>query len=354
MPDAVLTDLRERLGKTRYTTPAPSYAGVPPERLRSIVEYWRDDFDWRNQEERLNSYPQFLADVGGTPVHFVHVRSATPGALPIILTHGWPYSFVEMLPLVDELRDFDVVVPSLPGYGYSELPREGQVIPTAVAETWHELMTSVLGYERFLTYGEDVGAGVSDWLAALHPESVIGIHASHAAFTPEERREGQSPAEAAFFVWLADTWKDASAYAAMQGTRPDTLGAALADSPAGLATWIIEKLEEWSDGDEAFTLDQLLTTVTLYWVTNTIGSSFRAYFDHGQEPPLPVITVPAGVSVQRHESEYPREMAERNYADLRFFTKLERGGHFAAAEAPVALAADIRALVATLPDSGRR
>lgn len=345
---AELDDLRDRLARTRYTTPAPRYAGVAPQRLRGIVEYWRDRFDWRAQEARLNAYPQFIAEVGGQDVHFVHRRSSVPGAPAIVLTHGWPYTFAEMLPLADELAEFDVVVPSLPGYAWSALPAEASVVGPTVAETWNELMTSVLGYERFLTYGEDVGGGVSDWLAALHPESVAGIHAAHPAFTPAERQEGQSAAEAAFFEWVTAKWKRASAYSAAQSTRPDTLAAGLSDSPAGLAAWIVEKLEEWSDGDDVFTLDQMLTTVSLYWHTNSIGSSFRSYFDHPAEPSLPVIAVPAGVTVQRHESEYPREMAERNYADLRFFSKLDRGGHFTASEAPAALAADIRAFVGML------
>jgi pimeloyl-ACP methyl ester carboxylesterase len=267
-----------------------------------------------------------------------------------VLTHGWPYTFAEMLPLLDELPEFDVIVPSLPGYGWSSLPSEGIVAGATVAETWHELMTSVLGYERFFTYGEDIGAGVSDWLAALHPESIRGIYAPHPAFTPANRRDGQTEVEAAFSVWLAEQWKGGEGYSDMQSNRPDTLAAGLSDSPAGLAAWIIEKFDEWSDGDHVFDLDRLLTTVMIYWVTNTIGPSFRPYFDHRSAPSLPVVTVPAAVIVQRHESEYPREMAQRNYSDLRFFSKLERGGHFTASEAPQAIAADIRAFVATLAE----
>ena len=347
--DDELTDLRSRLLLTRYATAeAPGESGIGPDRLREIVRYWLHDFDWREQERRLNAFPQYTADIGGQTVHFVHIRSAQPAARAIVLTHGWPYSFAEMLPLAERLTEFDVIIPSLPGYVFSSLPSTGPVIKSSIGETWHELLTSVLGYDTYLTYGEDVGAGVSDWLAASHPGSVAGIHSTHAAFTPESRRGGESAAETHFFDWFAAKWKRAAGYSAIQATRPDTLAAALSDSPAGLAAWIIEKLEAWSD--RSVGLDGHLTTVMLYWMSNSIGTSFRTYYDRDNLPDLPVIAVPAGVSVQVGESEYPREMAERNYSDLRFFSKLPRGGHFTAAEVPDLLAADIRRFVATLEE----
>ncbi|HEX4057163.1 MAG TPA: epoxide hydrolase [Galbitalea sp.] len=352
--DTELDDLRARLERTRYATSAPGdpwVAGVPPEYLRELVDYWREGYDWRYQEARLNAYPQFVTEIAGAMVHFVHLRSDNPDAIPIILGHGWPYTFVEMLPLADELGDFSVVVPSLPGYGFSGVPAAGAVTGESIAQTWHALMAQ-LGYDRYLTYGEDIGAGASDWLAALHPESVRGIHASHAGFPPRERRDDLSPVETDFFEWLRDVWSGGEAYSEMQATRPDTLAASLSDSPAGLAAWIVEKFREWSDTrgelESSFSKDQLLTTVMIYWITNSIATSFRPYYDHHRATPLPLITVPAGVTVQQHEKRYPRELADRTYADVRFFHLLERGGHFTAAEAPDLVAADIRSFVATL------
>ncbi|MDQ1572060.1 MAG: hypothetical protein QOF79_2734 [Actinomycetota bacterium] len=352
--DEVLDDLRLRLARTRYTTAAPgepNAAGISPRYLKELVAYWLDGFDWRAREAYLNEHPQFTVELEGAVVHFVHQRSTNPDARPILITHGWPYSFAEMLPLADELRDFHVVVPSLPGYGWSDLPTAGPVVPNRTAETWNSLMAE-LGYDRFLTYGEDIGGGVSDWLAALHPESVAGIYAPHAAFPPAERRNDLLPVESEFFEWLDAVWKGGEAYSQQQATRPDTLAAGLADSPAGLAAWIIEKFGEWSDGDgtaeSRFTKDQLLTTVMIYWVTNTIGSSFRPYYDDVHKPPLPLIHVPAGVTVQQHERKYPREVAERTYTDLRYFSRLPSGGHFTAAEEPALVAAGLREFVATL------
>ena len=348
--DETLNDLTARLRNTRFpSTETPGDAGISPDRLREIVDHWLHRYDWREHEARLNRYPQFTVDIKGATVHFVHIRSSRPDARAIVLSHGWPYSFAEMLQLADQLTEFDVVIPSLPGYVFSSLPASGPVTKPRIAETWHELMTAVLGYDSYLTYGEDVGAGVSDWLAAAYPEAVEGIFATHAAFTPDSRRVGESSAETEFFEWFSAKWKRAFGYSAIQATRPDTLAASLNDSPAGLAAWMIEKLEEWSD-DGSLTLDGQLTTVKLYWISGCIGSSFRAYYDSTPLPELPVISVPAAVSVQVGEGKYPREMAERNYADLRDFSYLERGGHFTAAEAPDLVVRDIRRLVATLEE----
>jgi pimeloyl-ACP methyl ester carboxylesterase len=353
---ADLAELHDRLRATRYATAAPGAAwtaGVPPEYLAELVNYWLDDYDWPAQEKRLNGYPQFLAEVSGQTVHFVHRRSENAAATPIILSHGWPYTFVEMLPLLDALSDFHVVVPSLPGYGWSALPADGPVPGPSMAEPLHQLMLE-LGYERYLTYGEDVGSGVSDWLAVLHPEAVIGIHAPHPAFPPASRRIDLTPVETEFFEWLEGVWARGSGYSDMQSTRPDTLAAGLSDSPAGLAAWIVEKFREWSDcaGDveRSFSKDQLLTTVMIYWITNTIGTSFRAYYDAESDPPLPLVTVPAAAVAQTHESRYPRELAERTYTDLRSFQVLPRGGHFTAAEAPDLIASDIRAFARSLAE----
>lgn len=360
----VLAGLRERLARTRYVDPtpggAPWEAGMDPAYLRELVGYWKNGFDWRHREEWLNSFPQFLATIDGQAVHFVHVRGrgvpGGPAPLPLIVSHGWPYSFADMLGLVPLLTDpaahggsaadaFDVVIPSLPGYGFSDASSSPS-IPETLAETMHTLMTERLGYTRYGTYGEDVGGHVSDWLAARHPDSVIGIHASHPAYPPATRRNDLTPAEAAFTAWLAKRWEGESAYSEMQSTKPDTVAAALIDSPAGLAAWIVEKFRGWSDSngdvETRFSKDELLTTVMLYWVTGSIGTSFRPYHDRRHETELPMITVPAGITIGLADQGMPREFAERSYRDICFWNEIPRGGHFVAAEEPALVAADLR------------
>lgn len=363
---SALDDLWERTRRARFPihrTPGPRWsAGTDPDYLAELLTYWLDRFDWRACESHLNSHPQFVVDIDGHTIHFVHLRGVREATgrtepLPLIVTHGWPYSFVEMLPLASRLADptghgadpgdvFDVVVPSLPGYLYSALPTDDRVTGPNVASLWARLMTDVLGYRRFGTYGEDVGAAVSDWLAAAHPDAVIGIHATHAAYPPKDRRKDLSEAEVNFLAWLDDHWEGGTAYSAIQSTRPDTLAAALSDSPSGLAAWMVEKFRAWSDCDgdveRRFTKDELLTTITLYWLTNTIGSTFRSYRDAKNEPPLPTISVPAGISVSLADRNMPREFSERTYKDIRFWNELPRGAHFTAKEEPDLVAADIR------------
>ena len=268
VPDAVLDDLRARLARTRFTDRSgnqPWQGGVDPDYLRDLVSYWHDGFDWRAREAELNAYPQHLALVGGRKLHFLHVRAArpagTPAPLPLILSHGWPSSFVEMLPLVDRLTSpagggFDVVVPSLPGFGFSEVPDE-PVTRALLARTLHELMTDVLGYERYGAFGGDVGGVVTGWLGALYPEQVAGIHMIHPPFPASFDARPLSPAEQAFLDAEAAYDETDGGYSAIMGTRPDTLAAALADSPAGLAAWIVDKYRDWSDnhGDLANSID---------------------------------------------------------------------------------------------------
>ncbi|MCU1423123.1 MAG: epoxide hydrolase [Microbacteriaceae bacterium] len=343
---AELDDLRDRLRRTRFIehpTAEGWAAGVPTDYLRRLVAYWLDGFEWAAQLERLNSYPQFTASVNGTELHFVHLRAEDPGAPAIILSHGWPYTFAEMLPLADELRgEFSVVIPSLPGFVYSQGSQP--FVDQDIAPLFDSLMTETLGYQRYLTYGEDVGGGVSDALAAAFPGSVAGIIAPHPAFPPDERNLNLTDEEQRFFVFLASQWEGESAYSSEQSTKPDTLAAALNDSPAGLAAWIVEKFHAWSDGDfeGTFTLDQLLTTVMLYWTTGSIATSFRPYFDAHRGVALARITVPAAIMVQQHERGYPRSLAARTYDDIRSFDALEHGGHFTASEAPKAVADVIR------------
>ena len=346
----MLDDLTLRLQRTRYARPTPPSdrdAGISPLYLRGLVDYWRERFDWRAAEARVNSYPQFTVDIEGVTLHFVWRRAADPGASTVLLLHGWPYSFVEMLAMADALPEANIVVPSLPGFGFSVIPDGYVATAPAMAGTLHALMTDVLGIDRFFVYGEDVGAPVAQWLAATRPESVLGIHDTHAVFVP--RDVATEAEERAFYAWFDNQWEGAKGYAGQGNVRHDTISASLADSPAGLAAWIVEKFRDWSDcgGDveRRFTKDQLLTVITLYWITDTFVSSFRPNQSGVAAPALPQITIPATVAVQRHEHRYPRSFAERAYADLRRFSRMPRGGHFTAAEEPDQVADDVRRLM---------
>jgi pimeloyl-ACP methyl ester carboxylesterase len=364
VPDAELEDLGDRVARTRFAlgTPGqPWMAGTPPTVLAQLVDYWRAGFDWRAREDWLNSFPQFTSVIDGHRLHYVHVPArrdpTSPPSVAVVLLHGWPYSFVEMLPLVPYLSDpvahgasamdtFDVVVASLPGFVFSDPVRDAPFTSERVAALVHHLMTAELGYSRYATYGEDIGAGVSDWIAHDYPDSVIGIHATHAAYAPDDRRDNLSEAEVRFLRSLDDHWRGETGYSAIQSTKPDTLAAALSDSPAGLAAWFVEKFRTWSDCDgdllRRFSFDDILTTVSLYWITNSIGTSFRPYVDSRHDSPVGLIQIPAGISVQTKEAGMPREFVERTYTDIRFWNDLPRGGHFTAKEEPALVAADMR------------
>ncbi|MGO1835411.1 MAG: epoxide hydrolase family protein [Actinomycetaceae bacterium] len=340
VPEAELVDLSERLSRTALPDETPGAAGrsgLPMSRVDSLLEHWRDGFDWRAREAALNELPQIMFDVGGQEIHVVVVRGEDvpgPRPLPVIVSHGWPYSFVEMTRLVPGLRaaGHDVVIPSLPGYGFSAPLRDQPFTSAAVAHLWNELMTQGLGHERYLTYGEDVGCSISDRLASDHPEHVAGLFATHAAFAPESRLSDLTEEERSWQGWLEDQWADGKAYAQVQGTRPDTLAVALHDSPAGLAAWIVEKLLAWSgpDAEWYWSDDDLLTTVSLYWFTRTIGTSFRAYFDGRAETEMGLVSVPVRVKVQHGERGFPRHHAARTYLDIRSWEELPTGGHFPA------------------------
>ena len=340
--DDVLDDLRSRLANTRFTPPSAAGwdAGTDPAYLRSLVDYWANDFDWRAAEARLNAYPQFV-DRGQ---HFVHVRR-DPSRPPVLLAHGWPSSFLEMLPLAD-LLDVDVVVPSLPGFLYSELPG-GPLTRASIAETFHTLMTETLGYERYFLYGGDIGGAASGWLATMHPREVAGLHVIHGPFPADFDAAPITPEEQAFLD--ADERHDETdgGYSWIMSTRPDTIAAALTDSPTGLAAWIIDKYRDWSDcGGELerrFDRDTLCTILTLYWATESIGTSFRQYLDYPQNAPRPRITVPVAVtqSCETPMHLFPRSIAERAASDLRHYSAPGRGGHFLAFEEPELIADEL-------------
>ncbi|GAA3903990.1 epoxide hydrolase family protein [Microbacterium invictum] len=351
VPDADLDDLRARLARTRFL---PDSAGRPASGmsagyLRALTQSWRE-FDWRAREAWLNAHPQFLADVDGVRLHITHLRSARVDAPALLVMHGWPHTFALQLEFAALLTDFHVVLPSFPGFGFSP-PADATFDEAAIAALMHRLMTDTLGYERFLTYGEDISANVSDLIAAAYPGEVLGIVATHAHFpTDAERAALTAPDERAFFDRLAADGGANGGYAHEQATRPDTLAAALNDSPAGLLAWIAEKLVEWSDtpaGDPAhlerrIARERVLTEATIYWATQSIASSFRPYFDR-RDAAIPPVAVPAAVAIQRHEHDYPESVARAFYRDLRSFDRLPEGGHFAAAEVPGHLAARVRA-----------
>jgi pimeloyl-ACP methyl ester carboxylesterase len=363
VPDQVLTDLRDRLARSRIPDDSPRRpaSGMSAAYLRELVDTWIA-WDWRAREAWLNKHPQFIAEIGDAAVHFVHLRSARADAPALLVLHGWPHTFALQLDFADLLPDFHVVVASLPGFGFSAPYATGEMSETRLAATMHALMTDVLGYERYFTYGEDVTANVSDLIAARYPEQVAGIVATHAHFpTTEERAALDDPAAKKFFDDIAAKHQSDGAYGHVQATRPDTLAAALNDSPAGLLAWLAEKLVEWSDtppGDpraveQRISRDRILTEATIYWATQTIGSSFRPYYEGADQPgPIPPTTVPAAVFIQRHEATYPESLARRHYLDLRVFDRLEEGGHFTVAEVPEQMAARVRDFVRSTTTEG--
>lgn len=357
VPDDVLEDLRERLTRTRLLPDSPRRpeSGMNAEYLGELVESWRD-LDWSAREAWLNQHPQFIADVRGTGIHFVHLPSSRADAPALLVMHGWPHTFALQLEFARLLPDFHVVVPSFPGFAFSE-PYGGTMTETVMADLMHALMTDTLGYESYLTYGEDISANVSDLIAATHPEAVLGIFATHAHFgTDEERTRLDDPEVQAFFDRMAASGGPDGAYGHVQGTRPDTLAAALNDSPAGLLAWIVEKLVEWSDTpvsqpqqvERRIKRERILTEATIYWATQSIATSFRPYFDGGEQEPIPPVEVPAAVAIQRHEHDYPESLARSFYRDLRSFERMPEGGHFAVAEVPQAMADRVRAFATEL------
>ncbi len=359
VPDDVLDDLRGRLRRTRLLPDSPRAprSGMSADYLAELVASW-ERFDWRAQESRLNAYPQYTADIDGARVHFVHRPAVAADAPALLIMHGWPHTFALQLDFADALPDFHVVLPSFPGFGFSSPYASALMNERQLADTMHTLMTEVLGYERYVTYGEDVSANVNELLAATHAEAVQAIIATHAHFgTPAERAASDDPEVAAFFARLARDHQVDGAYGHVQATRPDLLAVALNDSPAGLLAWLVEKLVEWADipaGDPraiegSISRDRLLTDVMIYWVTQSIGTSFRTYYEGADTPaPIPPVTVPAAVFIQRHEADYPESLARGFYRDLRVFERLEHGGHFTVAEEPAAMAERVRTFVASL------
>lgn len=371
---AVLDDLAGRLRRTRWPDAVQDAGwdyGADLSYLKELLNYWLNTFDWREQERRINALPQFRAKVDDLTIHFVYVRGTGPDPFPLIISHGWPSTFVEMYNIIRPLADpgryggdpadaFDVVVPSLPGFGFSERPvRRG---PVRVNDLWRKLMTEGLGYRRFGAYGGDVGARVTSALGRFHADVVAGIHIGSVDLDwPEPLPDSAelSAAELDYLQRVARWEKEEGAYAEIQSTRPQTLAYGLNDSPAGLAAWIVEKFRAWSDDrsdfESRFTQDELLTNITIYWVTQTINASMRRYYEKRHDPqPNPLklgqrIETPTGIAMFPGEKDLvvPRAWAERAY-NIQHWTDMPRGGHFPALETPELLIEDIRAFFRSL------
>jgi pimeloyl-ACP methyl ester carboxylesterase len=366
VPDAVLEDLRERLARTRWPDEVPGAGwryGTDLTYLRELCAYWRDRYDWRAHEARLNGFRQFTVPLAGIELHFIHEHGIGPDPLPLLLSHGWPGSVWEFNQLLPRLTDparfggdpgdaFTVVAPSLPGYGFSFRPGQPRFGVPEIAAAFATLMTDVLGYRRFGAQGGDWGSFVSARLAADHPERLAGIHLNLMPLRRDVPRDftAQSPEEAQYLRELQEWLREETGYQWIQGTRPQTLAYGLTDSPAGLAAWIVEKFQRWTDcgGDleRSVGRDDILTDVTIYWVTGTANASFWPYYDRMHRGwPLPEgrIAVPTGYAeFPREILRPPRTWAERAF-DLRRWTQMLRGGHFAALEEPDLLAEDVRA-----------
>jgi epoxide hydrolase len=364
--DSVLDDLRRRLLHTRFPDRLDDTGwdyGIPVDYLRELVDYWRDEYDWRAHEARLNVLGHYRTEIDGQSIHFVHARSPHPDAFPLLMTHGWPGSVVEFLDVIPGLTEpeqhggtaadaFHVIAPSLPGYGFSEPTRTRGWDTVRIARAFAELMQR-LGYTRYGAQGGDWGAQVATKIGALDPEHCAAIHlnmpiaerpADPGELTDEERAD---------LAAMAHFQREESGYAIEQGTKPQTLGVGLNDSPAGLLAWIVEKFRTWSDCDgdpeKCFTRDQLITNVMLYWVTETITSSARLYREtRTSSAPQDYVGVPTGVArFPKEVLRFPRSWVEQRYNVTRW-TDMPRGGHFAAMEQPALLVDDLRAFFRTI------
>ena len=365
--DSVLEDLRQRLVDTRWPDEIPDTGwdyGSNLAYIKELVEYWRTDFDWRAQEAKLNSFNHFKSEVDGLDIHFIHEKAKGPNPIPLIITHGWPSCFFEMTKIIPLLADpaahggdaadcFDVVAPSLPGFGFSDHAQDRGMEVQRVAGMWNKLMTQNLGYPRFAAQGGDIGSGVTARLGFSHSNNLYGIHLTSITRPTPYLGAGSRPLtedEQALINQRATWFDDEGGYNHIQGTKPQTLAYGLNDSPAGLASWIVEKYRTWSDcgGDveSSYTKDELLTIITIYWVTQSISSSTRMYYENQKNLWVmekdQKVPAPAGMAMFPQEiSKPPREWGERSYHVQRW-TEMTKGGHFAALEEPQLLAEDVR------------
>jgi len=371
VPGELLTDLGRRLERTRWLDAEDSNwsAGTNLPYLKNLVAYWRETYNWEKQQAALNQLPHYKTEIDDIGIHFIHERGKGPNPFPLILTHGYPDSFLRFIKVIPMLTDpasfggraedaFDVVVPDLPGYGFSDKPTKHGMI-FQVHDLWARLMTEDLGYVRFGAHGGDWGSTVTEQLARSHADAVVAIHLTDVPFGHLfQKPDDPSSAEKKFFKHNEEWMQKEGAYALVQSTKPQSLAVGLNDSPAGLAAWMIEKFHRWSDCDgnieSRFTKDELLTHIMVYWATQTIETSFLPYFDYANAGTLTWIKegikgwtgsskVPAAFALfPRDISHPPREWADR-FFNVRRWTEMPRGGHFAAMEEPELLAEDIRA-----------
>jgi len=377
VPEEALVDLRRRLAATRWSdqeTVTDRSQGMQLATMKELVRYWEKNYDWRKAEAKLNALPQFMTTVDGVDIHFIHVRSRHPNALPLIMTHGWPGSIFELLKTIGPLTDptahggraedaFDLVLPSMPGYGFSGKPKDTGWNPDHIARAWAELMKR-LGYKRYVAQGGDWGAPISSAMARHGAAGLIGIHINLAATLPPDiaavlAAGGPSPAslsnkERAAFNSLDTFYKKYRAYAAMMGTRPQTIGYALTDTPVGLAAWMFDYNN--AEPERLLNKDEMLDNVTLYWLTNSAASSARLYWETmGQSILLSAAQKTAEISLPVAITVFPEEVyrapetwARRAYRNLIYFNEVDKGGHFAAWEQPEIFAAELRAAFRSL------
>lgn len=346
----VLDDLQARLRQTRWPDAPDNIGwnyGTDPVYLKSLVDYWQKEYDWRKQEAALNSVPQFTVEIEGLTIHFQHIKSKSPNAPTLLLLHGWPdgfYRFHKVIPLLT--NDYNLVIPSIPGFGFSS--RVAQT-DDGSAKIFTTLMTEVLGYKTFLAAGGDLGQGITKSLANLYPDNVSAIHLSDVGYpNGTEDWSQMSKAEQEFGQFIQGWWYREGAYAMLHSTKPQTQAYGLNDSPVGLSAWIIEKFNTWRTPggtlDDHFSKDELLTNIMIYWVTQTINSSMRTYAvdTPDQLASARKVNTPTGVAIFPGDAPTPKEWAERK-VNLQRFTVMEKGGHFAAWEAPEVWAKEVDA-----------
>lgn len=359
VPQSILDDLKLRLTLTRWPDELSGSAwnyGADLYYMKELREYWQHSFNWRKVEREINAYPNFMANIDEHQIHFMHIKGKGKRSVPLIITHGWPGSFLEMMkliPLLTENADFsfDLVIPSIPGFGFSGKPTDPGCNSAFVADLWHQLMTA-LGYDRYGAQGGDIGSGVSTWLALKYPANLIGLHLNYisCSYKPYLKEEEQLAEEVIAFQKRGAEWSaKEGAYAHLHATKPLTAAYGLNDSPVGLCAWIIEKFNSWSDSggdiENVFTKDELLANVTLYWITQTIHSSMRMYNENSKKPM--VFGKDDYISVPLAFAEFPKELPTppRSYIEkgfnVRHWTTMPAGGHFAAVEQPDLLSQDL-------------
>jgi pimeloyl-ACP methyl ester carboxylesterase len=353
VPDVELDDLRNRLRATRWPNrETDPRQGVSLEELQALCTYWADGYDWRPLERRLNAVPQFRTTIDGVGIHFLHARSPRDDALPLVLTHGWPGSVVELLAVIEPLNaaGFHCVVPSLPGYGWSDKPVEPGWNVERIARAWAVLMAR-LGYERYGAQGSDWGTSVSASLGQQDREHIVGIHLMPPLAPPTA--DAPTPGEHAALETMAALAQHDAGYSTQQRTRPQTVGYALTDSPAGLAAWMSEKFRGWSDPRFPLSHDAILDNLMLYWLPRTAATSARLYWEslsdvarwlEGPLEPRDLVDAPTGCTVFPYELQRPsRRWCEQRFRDIRYWSEPDRGGHFAALEQPKLFVEEVQA-----------